>query len=224
MGLTGAIISAQLKLNPVKSAYIAVDYKRAPNLDAALADFGSGDDAYQYSVAWIDCLAKGDSLGRSVLIRGNHATPDQLQGRAKADPLVLPKKRKKSIPFNAPNFALNSLSVKAFNALFYRRHKDSHKIVDYDEFFYPLDGVLNWNRMYGKRGFIQYQVLFPHATARAGLIRTAGAILHLQTRQLSRRPQATMGKSNPGPALPSPSKARPSRSISPTPAKISCSS
>ena len=169
MGLTGIIVRAKLRLLPVVSAFISVDYQRAPNLDAALEKF-SDDDDYQYSVAWIDCLASGNSLGRSVLIRGNHAVADELDEAERYAPLRPPSKKKKSVPFPFPDFALNPLSVKAFNAAYYAAHPDGHAIVDYDSFFYPLDGINNWNRIYGKRGFIQYQVVFPLETSRAGLI------------------------------------------------------
>ena len=169
MGLTGIIVRARLRLLPIVSAFISIDYKRAPNLDAALEQFGS-DGNYQYSVAWIDCLASGDSLGRSVLIRGNHAVADELDDTERYAPLRTPRKKKKSVPFPFPDFALNPLSVKAFNAAYYATHPDGHAIVDLDSFFYPLDGINNWNRIYGTRGFIQYQVVFPFATSRAGLV------------------------------------------------------
>jgi FAD/FMN-containing dehydrogenase len=160
MGLTGIIMQARLRLRKIESAYIAVDYQKAPNLDAALEAF-SGDAKYQYSVAWIDCLASGPSLGRSVLIRGNHAPAGELPAAAKRNPLVMPPKRKKSVPFNFPGFALSPLTVRMFNHHFYNKHRNVRKYVDYDEFFYPLDSVLHWNRIYGKRGFFQFQAVFP---------------------------------------------------------------
>lgn len=197
MGLTGIILRATLRLIPISTAYISVDYKRAANLDEALGSFSAGDEAYQYSVAWIDCLKSGASLGRSVLIRGNHAKVEDLPEDLRANPLTFKKKRRKSIPFNMPSFVLNSWSVKAFNALFYKRHKDKHTLVDYDTFFYPLDGVLHWNRMYGRRGFVQYQALFPHDTARAGLVELLEA-LSASKRASFLAVLKTMGKPNPG--------------------------
>lgn len=170
MGLTGAILSARLRLRAVESAWINVDYQRAANLDQALESFSSGDARYQYSVAWIDCLAGGAKLGRSVLMRGNHAAAGDLPESLRSNPLKIRAKRKRSVPFNMPGFALNSLSVRAFNAAFYKKHKDGRKLIDYDSFFYPLDSTLHWNRMYGKRGFVQYQAAFPAATSRAGLV------------------------------------------------------
>jgi FAD/FMN-containing dehydrogenase len=168
MGLTGVIVSAEIRLTPIETARVSVDYKGAANLDAALEAFGGSDQGYQYSVAWIDCLAKGSSLGRSVLVRGNHARRTELpEGEP---PLAIRPGRKRKVPFNLPSWVLNSWSVKAFNAQFYFRHKDAHQLTEIDDFFYPLDRVLHWNRIYGRRGFVQYQVVFPHATARAGLV------------------------------------------------------
>ena len=162
MGLTGIILQAQLRLRKIESAFIAVDYQQARNLDAALTAFADGDAKYQYSVAWIDCLSRGASLGRSVLIRGNHATVAELPGKYGRTPLTLPPKKKKSVKFNYPGFALSKFTVRMFNHHFYNSHRnDRRQYVDYDEFFYPLDSVLHWNRIYGKRGFFQYQAVFP---------------------------------------------------------------
>jgi FAD/FMN-containing dehydrogenase len=169
MGLTGVILQARLKLIPIETSFISVDYQQAPNLDAALAGFAAGDTKYQYSVAWIDCLSEGASMGRSVLIRGNHAAVKDLDDKKKLAPLALPRKRKQTVPFNFPNFALSPLSVSLFNKTFYARHGDSHQLVDYDTFFYPLDSVLHWNRIYGKHGFFQYQAVFPTKDASGGL-------------------------------------------------------
>jgi FAD/FMN-containing dehydrogenase len=161
MGLTGVILQAKIRLRKVESAYIAVDYLKAANLDAALEAFSSDDNKYQYSVAWIDCLAGGPSLGRSVLIRGNHAAVKDLPPQIQRDPLVPVQKFKNTVPFNFPGFALSPLTVRLFNKHFYARHRNGRQYIDYDAFFYPLDSVLHWNRIYGKRGFFQYQAVFP---------------------------------------------------------------
>jgi len=170
MGLTGVILTAKLRLIPVASAYLAVDYKKTRNLDQTLEAFGEGDAAYPYSVAWIDCLASGASLGRSVLMRGNHAGVAELPEKFRRNALNLQGKKTKSMPCNMPGFALSHWTVKAFNSVFYWRHNDGRKFVDYDSFFYPLDSIGNWNRMYGKRGFVQYQAALPRETSRTGLI------------------------------------------------------
>lgn len=130
--------------------------------------FQESDDKYKYSVAWIDCLAGGKSLGRSVLMRGNHATATDVKNK---EPLFVKDKNKLNVPFNLPGFILNQFSIKAFNSLYYSKYKDnSHVLTDYDSFFYPLDSVSNWNRIYGKKGFLQYQAVIPSQSGRTGLI------------------------------------------------------
>jgi FAD/FMN-containing dehydrogenase len=170
MGLTGVILSARIQLAKVETAYCRVSYKRTRHLDESLECFEGTDQDYRYSVAWIDCLASGKSLGRSVVMRGNDAKVEELPGRRRATPLSLPAKRTKNIPFFLPGFLLNSHTVRAFNGLFYAMHGDSTRIVDFDSYFYPLDAMLNWNRLYGKRGFIQYQAFFPREHSRQGLV------------------------------------------------------
>jgi decaprenylphospho-beta-D-ribofuranose 2-oxidase len=175
MGLTGAILDARFRLRPVETAHLTVDYHRTADLDESLQAFSDGDAGYRYSVAWIDCLARGRSLGRSVLMRGNH-TPVADLPPSIAEPLAQPTRRHKRVPCFLPNLVLNSWSVRAFNALYYRRHGDRRAVVDYDTFFYPLDAVDHWNRIYGRRGFLQYQAAFPVDTSRAGLIALLEAI------------------------------------------------
>lgn len=170
MGLTGSILRASLRLLPVPSAYVAVDHQRAAHIDQALELFTAGDSNYQYSVAWIDCLAGGESLGRSVLMRGNHAQAAELPSVLASHPLEADTPSPVNVPFYLPGFVLNSFTVKLFNGRFYRKNVDGHFIVGFDEFFYPLDSMLNWNRLYGRRGFIQYQAVLPMQNARRGLI------------------------------------------------------
>lgn len=170
-GLTGMILKVRLRLRPVRSAYLRVDYRRCPDLDTVLSAMADSDRDYQYSVAWVDCLAAGASLGRSVLMRGNHAPANDLPVDLPNVPFRLPRRSKLTVPFDFPGFVLNTWSVKAFNAVFYGRNRDLQgAVVDYDKYFYPLDGILHWNRMYGKAGFVQYQATFP-PEGRAGLVR-----------------------------------------------------
>ncbi len=169
MGLTGVILTVRLQLTRVPSAYYDVTFRRTRGLDETLESFTAHDAEYRYSVAWIDCLASGPALGRCVMMLGNSAEPSVLPEAVRRNPYVIPAKRKKSVPFNFPSFALNSLSIKAFNTVYYSANRDGQRIVDYDTFFYPLDGIMQWNRIYGKRGFVQYQALFPPQTARRGL-------------------------------------------------------
>ena len=170
MGLTGLILSARIRLQPVETAYVLVDYSKARNVDEALARMEESDHRYDYSVAWIDCLAGGRSLGRSVLMRGNPALESDLPARI-LDPLAMPRPFRVPVPLDFPSWALSRATVKAFNAAFYRKHSDqTDRLVDFETYFYPLDSIRDWNRMYGHRGFIQYQVVLPMSSSRAGLI------------------------------------------------------
>ena len=170
-GLTGVILKVRLRLRPVETAYVKVDYERCNHLDVALEKMAATDKEYLYSVAWVDCLASKASLGRSVLMRGNHALVSDLPAKRAKTPYRLPGRPTLGVPVDFPGFALNSWSIRAFNTLFYATNRDGrNKIVDYDKYFYPLDGILQWNRMYGKKGFIQYQATFP-LEERAGLVK-----------------------------------------------------
>lgn len=160
IGLTGVILTATIQLIRVETAYMNVTYEKARNLDEALELFIQNDRNYKYSVAWIDCLAKGDYLGRSVLMRGNHAQKADLPHMIK-DPLSFKQKQKWAVPFDFPSFTLNSYSVKAFNQVYYSSYQNSTKLVDMTSFFHPLDSIMDWNRLYGGNGFVQYQAVFP---------------------------------------------------------------
>lgn len=167
IGLTGIILTAKFKMIPIATSYYNVHYQQAKNLDHALQLFSESDDQYRYSVAWIDCMAKGSSLGRCVLMRGNHAEESDVK---KENKLNIQHKTKIAMPFDLPSFTLNKFTIKSFNGLYYNINpKDARKTVGYDGFFYPLDSIHNWNRMYGKKGFVQYQAVFPYQTCREGL-------------------------------------------------------
>jgi len=170
MGLTGIILDARLQLLPVETAYMKVCYERASDLDGALDRFHESDSEYAYTVAWIDCLSRGASLGRSILMRANHALPGDLPGKLQASPCTLRAKRPLLVPFTLPGFTLNNLSMGIFNKVFYAGHPDAEKIVDSDSYFYPLDRVQHWNRVYGRRGVLQYQIALPPESSRAALV------------------------------------------------------
>lgn len=171
VGLTGVIVSARIRLRPIESAYVLVDYRRCTNLDAALEVMAVSDKDYLYSVAWVDCLSSGRSLGRSIVMQGNPAGISDLSSALADAPLKPPSRFPLAVPVDCPNFFLNSWSVKAFNILFYKIHKETQRVlVDYDKYFYPLDRIRQWNRLYGKKGFIQYQAIFPF-DQRVGLVK-----------------------------------------------------
>lgn len=167
LGHSAFILSVQFKLKPIKTAFIRQRNVIVENLDdmlAKLQDFGSTT----YSVSWIDCLARGNSLGRGVLMLGEHATPDEVNDK---DLLRVHSNPKVTAPFFFPSFLLNSLTVRSFNFLFFNKYKLGSKdfIVHYDPYFYPLDFVRNWNKLYGRRGFLQYQFVIPFENSAKGL-------------------------------------------------------
>lgn len=161
MGLTGVVLEATIKLLPIQSAYIEESIIKANNLDEALSLFEAHRES-TYSVAWIDCLSSGKSLGRSLLMLGEHAQTGELTAG---------KGAKLTIPVDLPGLLLNRYTIQAFNALYYKRVTKNHAMrrVHYESFFYPLDGVHQWNRMYGKNGFIQYQFVLPKEAGLEGM-------------------------------------------------------
>jgi len=170
MGLTGVITRVKFRLKKIETSFVKQKQLKARNLEELISFFAEYKD-YTYSMAWIDCLTKGEHFGRGILIIGEHATADQLSPAQKVNPLALPKKVRITFPFNLPGWALNTFTVKAFNFLYYGKNfkKVIDNVVPYEPFFYPLDAILHWNRGYGKKGFIQYQFVIP-LSARQGLI------------------------------------------------------
>ncbi len=178
MGLTGVILEVELRLRRVESAWIDGEVMRVNDIDDAIETFERADREYQYSVAWIDCATGGRSLGRSIINLGNFATPNALDPKRRAAPFRIRPRIRAAVPFDLPEFALNSLTVRAFNTVYYAIHpgREKHTLVDYDHFFYPLDSIRDWTRIYGRRGFVQYQCVWPSEESRAGLIETLEAI------------------------------------------------
>ncbi len=170
MGLTGIILRAAIRLRPVETAWIRQTTVATPNLKAAMAAFEASHDA-TYSVAWIDCLGTNGNLGRSLLMLGEHAALADLSPRQLQAPFQIKSKRKLSVPMDFPAFTLNSLTVRAFNALYYwaGARNTGTKMVDWDSYFYPLDAILGWNRIYGRKGFAQFQCALPLEQSEAGL-------------------------------------------------------
>jgi FAD/FMN-containing dehydrogenase len=170
MGLTGVILRAAVRLMKVETARMRQRTIHAPNLDEAIDLFERSLD-WTYSVAWIDCLATGASLGRSVVILAEHARAEELPASDRSDPFRRAKRRGKKVPIDFPAIALNPLSVRLFNAVYYRAQRAGDALVDIDPYYYPLDAIESWNRIYGRRGFVQYQCVLPLETSRAGLRR-----------------------------------------------------
>ncbi|RON63714.1 FAD-binding oxidoreductase [Pseudomonas fluorescens] len=158
LGLTGVIIWAEIQLMPIRSSQIDSTLVRFDNLGEFFALSAELDHQHEYSVAWIDCLAKGDKTGRGVFIVGDHARYGSLDVHERA---------KRTVPLTPPISLINNLSLHAFNEAYWRLHpaQRTPKRVSYEPFFYPLDGILHWNRIYGRRGFQQYQCVIPEDSA-----------------------------------------------------------
>lgn len=163
MGLTGVITSATLRTIPVETGWASVTTDRHDDLDSLMAAMREGDRDWTYSVAWLDTLASGRSLGRSVLTRGEHATRAELDDRRARTPYPLPGDPRLGAPPGLPSGLISRGSVRAFNELWFRkapRHR-SGELQTLATFFHPLDGIADWNRLYGPAGFVQYQLVVP---------------------------------------------------------------
>ena len=153
LGLTGLITWAEIQLKPAASAFIDQESVKFQNLDEFFEVSASTPPELEYTVAWLDCVASGPNFGRGIFMRGRHSTKT---GR-------YPPKLPLVVPVDFPSFALNALSVRAFNFLYYgkQRSRSVSSTIHYDPFFYPLDAVHHWNRIYGRRGFLQFQCVVP---------------------------------------------------------------
>lgn len=172
MGLTGIITTVAVQLVPIETSAIVAQHFKSPDLETTLRWLEDVDHDDRYTVAWIDCLSPGKRLGRSIVMRGHHARRDELPAAA-GDALAVPQRLKLRLPIDLPSFALNPLTVAAFNQLYYtmQGRKTAPFLIDYDRFFYPLDAVGDWNRLYGSRGFLQYQCMIPDRDAADGMRR-----------------------------------------------------
>lgn len=170
MGLTGVILRLAMRLNQVESGWIRQTTLPAQGLDHAMEMIENANDA-RYSAAWIDCLGRGRHVGRGLLMLGEHASTSELSPDKAADRFALAPRRKLAVPFELPSWTLNPLSARAFNALYYRHglRAERCELVSWDSFFYPLDSIQRWNRIYGHKGLLQFQCVIPLASARAGL-------------------------------------------------------
>ncbi len=170
MGLTGVVLDATIRLLPIETSRMSVDTQRLADLDDLLATMSVDDDAFRYSVAWIDLVATGKNLGRSVLTRGDHARTEQLRPRDRSVPLEFGPRQLMSIPPVVPRpGVLNHATVAAFNELWFRkspRHRTG-EIQGIGAYFHPLDFVGSWNRLYGRPGLVQYQFVVPFGEERA---------------------------------------------------------
>ncbi|MBJ7427802.1 MAG: FAD-binding oxidoreductase [Bacteroidia bacterium] len=172
MGLTGIVISVQMQLKKIETSYINQTIIKAKNIEEVITYLEQYKNS-TYAVAWIDCLAKGKNLGRSILYLGEHTSLTDLTKEQAENPLKIHQKRTINIPFYFPEITLNSMTIKLFNILFYHKllSTSASNIIPFDSFFYPLDAINNWNKMYGKSGFTQYQFVIPYENGKEGLIK-----------------------------------------------------
>jgi FAD/FMN-containing dehydrogenase len=169
LGLTGFICRVELQLMPVASGEIDAKTISFRNLDHFFELSARYDPLHEYSVAWVDCLASGGSLGRGLLMVGDHCGTPSPRRRAR---------RSFTVPFTPPVSAVNRLTLRAFNAAYYHAHRgrEARRRVDYERYFYPLDAIGQWNRLYGPRGFQQYQCVVPDTVASDAVRRLLGEI------------------------------------------------
>src|SRR4051794_28901440 len=169
MGLTGIIVEATLTLMPIETGWLVQETHVAGDLDAAIAAL-EATASRTYSVAWIDCLARGPALGRSLIYAADHAgVADKDRFAPARDAFPAPRRAGPPMPAFVPGFALNSLSVRTFNALYFSRgasQAGTAQLVHWDPYFFPLDTIGHWNRIYGVRGFLQHQCVIPAHNAR----------------------------------------------------------
>ncbi|MDF3066705.1 MAG: putative oxidoreductase [Polyangiaceae bacterium] len=159
MGLLGHILEVEFTMLRIPSPWIWMESRRVPNIDAFLVALGESAPAWPMTMGWIDCLNRGRSMGRGILMAGRWAGPGE------APPAPPQVAKKKTFPIDLPNFALNNVTASLFNTAYYWKHvrKQWRGTVGPDPFFYPLDAILQWNRGYGSRGFTQYQCVLPRA-------------------------------------------------------------
>ncbi len=169
LGLTGLISWVELQLTSVHNAWIWMESRRFRNLDEFWLMNEQAEASWPYTVAWVDCLARGKNRGRGVLLCGRHAPPQP--------ELPVFRSRHRRVPVDPPISLINSLSLRAFNELYYRKPVNPQgSLCHYLPFFYPLDAIQDWNRIYGRKGFYQYQCVLPPAEARAATYGLLGAI------------------------------------------------
>lgn len=168
MGLTGLILEATFRLRPIETGWMRQQTLVALDLAGAISALQDASSA-TYSVAWIDCLARGASLGRSLIYAAEHATEEDVETLRPGSPRFPPLRRGGlGVPLDLPSWTLNRLSVAAFNEVYFRKGKalaGAAQLVHWDPYFFPLDGLADWNRIYGSRGFVQHQCVIPSRRA-----------------------------------------------------------
>ncbi len=159
LGLTGVILWAEFALKPIQGPYLSMESIKFENLNEFFNISKESDQEFEYTVAWLDCLASGKAMGRGIFMRANHGSKLD-RNNAKR---LHEDSSWKTIPVEMPHFLLSKITIKAFNTFYYHKQfKKKQKCeIHYDPFFYPLDAIKHWNRLYGRRGFLQWQSVVP---------------------------------------------------------------
>lgn len=171
LGLTGIVLWAELQLVPINASQIHSKTQRFDCLEDFFALSNEWDPSHEYSVAWVDCLARGAQKGRGVFMAGDHAPYGSLQ---------VDEPERGTVPFTPPISLINQLSLRAFNTAYWHKHSKrmQESCISYEPFFYPLDRLLHWNRIYGRQGFQQYQCVLPESVAQEALAELLEIIAH----------------------------------------------
>ncbi len=174
LGLTGVVLWAEFRLKRIVNPYIDMDSIRFESLDEFFDISAESDATYEYTMSWVDILIGGKGLCRGKFMRGNNNQDRELAAKP------IKKRLPLAMPIDLPGFALNTLTVKAFNEAYYhvQIEKRVHKVVSYEPFFYPLDSISEWYHLYGKRGFLQYQFVVPFTTGHEAMREILGRIRH----------------------------------------------
>lgn len=174
MGLTGHILEVEMRLMRIPSPWIWGESWRAPSIDVFMDELERAAASWPFTMGWIDCLSKGSKLGRGILYCGRWAEPHEAPAR------FPPHKPKRAVPMVCPSWVMGPVIVKAFNHLYYAKHWRRHAagIVHPDSFFYPLDAIHHWNRLYGPKGFTQYQCVLPKSAGKAAARRMLELLAH----------------------------------------------
>jgi decaprenylphospho-beta-D-ribofuranose 2-oxidase len=198
MGLTGVVTEAVVRMRRVETAWMRVSTEQHRDLDSLMAGLERADARHGYSVAWVDCAARGSGFGRGLLDAGDHAEVDDLPPRRRANPLVPPRRTRLRMPPLVPPRIVNPLTVAAFNEAWFRKSPSRDGQVRHlAGFFHPLDAVADWNLLYGRRGFVQYQ--FVVGDKHRDLVRRSLEILHGVGAPSSLAVLKRFGPANPGP-------------------------
>jgi FAD/FMN-containing dehydrogenase len=162
LGLTGLITWADIQLRPIVSRKMAYTGTKFNGIDEFLAMSGASSGV-DYTVAWIDCVSRGNNFARGIFMQGTHST--------EPEKLIPSNPPRLSVPVNMPAALLNRYTVSAFNSLYYHKQigRVKHDAIDYEAFFYPLDSILHWNRIYGRHGLLQFQCVLPVSDGERGI-------------------------------------------------------